>query len=353
MQARFIAPQAAEWGEAIATSEWDAYQLPAYLELWARFEEATPAAFCTKVNGKVTCVIPLLLKELGRNSGSCELHSPYGYPGMLWATDAQAQEVFDVLLHFGRAARELGASLAFLRMHPLQRTPAVLPPDTSMVYHGDVVVMDLSSGLDEMWKGFRKSHRYDIRKLTEAGFKTAFDEWELLGEFVRLYNDTMSRIHAGQFYRFPEKFFQRLMFQLPENIHLAAVRAPGGEVAAAALFLSGKKVLSYYLSASDPRFNRWAPTKLLIYDMAVWGKGKGYRSLLLGGGVGASHDSLYEFKAGFSALTKPFHTVRMILDRSGYEALSRAAGHEPNVERDLSAKYFPPFLASTGGGDGD
>ena len=53
-------------------------------------------------------------------------------------------------------------------------------------------------------------------------------------------------------------------------------------------------------------------------------KARGNRVMHLGGGLGGAHDSLFDFKAGFSKDRQPFRTWRVVVDPVRYAELSQA-----------------------------
>jgi hypothetical protein len=74
---------------------------------------------------------------------------------------------------------------------------------------------------------------------------------------------------------------------------------------------------------------------------------RGDRYLHLGGGVGGSDDRLLQFKRGFSELTFPFLTLRMITDPEKYRELTALSAQAANVpvEERLHSEYFPAYRA--------
>ena len=54
------------------------------------------------------------------------------------------------------------------------------------------------------------------------------------------------------------------------------------------------------LVSSDREYQHFAPTNLLLYEVACWGCENGYKTFHLGGGLDSKEDSLYKFKSAFN-----------------------------------------------------
>jgi hypothetical protein len=109
------------------------------------------------------------------------------------------------------------------------------------------------------------------------------------------------------------------------------------------LFTECAGIVQYSLSASDERFRRKSPTKLLLGDARLWSRKRGNKWLHLGGGLGAQKDALYKFKAGFSNCEKPFVISKVIFDQTEYgESVRQARNLAKNFE---DSQSFPEYRA--------
>jgi hypothetical protein len=79
-----------------------------------------------------------------------------------------------------------------------------------------------------------------------------------------------------------------------------------------------------------------------------WAKERGNKVFHLGGGVGSSKDSLYNFKAGFSKQRHPFLTLRLILDEEKYRYLGDCRAKYLKIQPEVLVKsnYFPAYRSS-------
>jgi sugar O-acyltransferase (sialic acid O-acetyltransferase NeuD family) len=350
-QSTFIGPTDPRWVDVLSRTVHDAYHLPEYLAICAKHEGAESLAFYSENSGRL-CLIPLLLRHLPEHLGApsfwCDLVSPYGYACPIYTHPTEGQQVSAFLNAFRTAADELGACSAFLRLHPLLEPQSHPELRLSMcVNHGETVSIDLTVSEEEMWRQTRDGHRSDIRRLQKLNFVAVMDDWDLYGEFIRMYRDTMLRRRAEPFYCFPDEYFADLKSALAHRLHFCCVLAPDGRLAAGGLFTAVNQIMEYHLSGSNTRYHRLAPTKLMLHFIRLWAKENGYSVLHLGGGTGAQSDSLFQFKAGFSLDRSQYKTYRLVTNEHRYTALSLRAGRTLTLPADLEAEFFPVYRQSS------
>src|SRR5690606_35890354 len=121
---------------------------------------------------------------------------------------------------------------------------------------------------------------------------------EIYDKFRILYNQTMKKNEAEEYYYFGEDFYKSVLEDLPFNAQIFFAEKDS-EVIAAAIMLAANGRMNYHLSASLTEYSRLAPTNLLLCKAALWGCANGYKTLYLGGGVSGKEDSLFKFKRSF------------------------------------------------------
>jgi lipid II:glycine glycyltransferase (peptidoglycan interpeptide bridge formation enzyme) len=119
---------------------------------------------------------------------------------------------------------------------------------------------------------------------------------------------------------FSDDYFAQLRDRLKGYVHLCSIMSPDNDLSAAAVFTTCGDIIQYHLGGTSPYYIKEAPSKLIFDAIRTWGKAAGYRYFHLGGGLGASQDSLFHFKAGFSAERRDFFTYRLIIDELKYQA---------------------------------
>jgi CelD/BcsL family acetyltransferase involved in cellulose biosynthesis len=344
MQGRVLEPGDPEWADIIASSPHDFYHLPAYASLCAAHEGGDAVAVVVR-DGPHVLLVPLVLRRIPGDA-LMDAASPYGYGGPIGTRDASPQFRREA---FGEAMRLLdarGVVACFIRLHPLL-DPDPTPRVGAVVQHGETVSVDLTRSSEDMWRETRADHRTQIRQSLRAGTAARFDAtWDRLSSFVRLYRRTMDRVSASRSYYFDDEYFVRLRAALGERLNLGVVEI-GGDVVAAALFVEEAGIVQYHLSGSDERFNRLRPNKVMLHGAREWAKARGNRVLHLGGGVGGMHDSLFEFKAGFSPQRHPFHTLRIVIRARDYQRLAAQRGR--SVDSGDHLGYFPSYRAASEG----
>lgn len=313
------------WQEALAELSHDVYHLPEYVAVEAQRLHGRGMAFLGTTSG-FRLFVPFVLVEIPNASGRDAL-APYGYPGPLAsdvmpAGDLRAASVA-TYAEMLRLLRERHAVTLFLRLHPLLSRPDLLPPAQGhLARHGQTVSIDLSLPEQDQWSQVRSNHRRQIRRARTVGLQTEIDlVGKQLGEFERLYLETMRRVGAEEHYFFPADYFTTLWERLGgEHLFVAAVRHEG-RVACAGLFSRSENIIQYLFGGTRTDALRLQPSKVMFDEVRRWGTVHGFQELHLGGGLGGRADDLFHFKAGFSKRRFAFHTWRYVIDEDAYRRL--------------------------------
>ncbi len=164
-----------------------------------------------------------------------------------------------------------------------------------------------------------------------------------LVDFTALYEETMSRLEAHDYYRFPEEYWHVLCTRLRERLVLSEARL-NGELVASALCLVGPRWLHYHLSATSEQGRRVGAANLVLLGAARWGQERGLEQFHLGGGMGGQQDSLFAVQGAFRTWQPARDGRRQ--DRARRRALPRAH-REPTT---LSFEgYFPAYRQHVAG----
>lgn len=283
---------------------WDALELDAYY----RRPYVEAAALLDR--GR-----PFLLEHEGAYFAGIErddprdVVTPYGYGGPTAGGFWDAYEEW---------ARERGAVTTFVRFHPLYGNQRGAP------IHVDELAPTVAWRLDQdrdLLAGLHFKHRNKVSKAEKAG--ATVTQHEGLGEFVPLYEDTMRRLDADDFYLFEPAYWERLA-ELPLARFDAAI---DGEVVASALCLATPPWLHYHLSGTTDAGRSTGSSTLVLLEAARWAQANGYERLHLGGGLSGKEDSLHHFKARFdpeglvpAAIGKAIHDEATYRELSGGDA---------------------------------
>jgi len=341
----FIQPDDPRWRQHLEAMPHDFYHLPDYVELCAKHEGGTAAAFYAE-EGESTFLAPLLIRSvptgLGAPSDWQDCVSPYGYSMPLITPSPDMLP--DFLDGFCRKARQRSIVTAFFRLHPLLALDhGMLRRFGQLIRHGQTVYFDLTQSKEVLWSQVSMNHRRNIAKLVRLGFQVSFDDWTRLPDFISLYYATMRRVEAGDAYFFSGEYFQDLRAKLGDRLHLACAVTETGETAAAGLFISTDGIVQYHLGGTAPAYLSLAPFKLVIDFMWRWAHDQSHRALHLGGGVGGTEDSLFHFKAGFSSARGEFYSYRLIVDHERNRILEQAAGFRSSSSDPEQSAFFPRY----------
>ena len=297
----------------------DAYYLHAYLETACLLDEGRPVLLHDGDS-----VFPFVLRDVP-GTDLRDVTTPYGYGGPLGEPG-----FYDAYDEWCRAN---GVVTTFLRFHPVFANQRLAPPRTHLEELGTTIEWTFEPD-DDLMAGMHPKHRNKVRKARKAGLETSVEEAPGdLSEFVALYDATMARLAAGDFYFFPAEYWRRL----EGDRHIVRVDARfGDELAASGLFLSSRPWLHYHVSGTTERGRDAAAANLVVFEAGCWGQANGFRSFHLGGGLRSGRDSLYDFKVRFAPDgEREAYEAKLVHDPDAYRQL----GGDPD---DLSG-FFPAY----------
>lgn len=321
----------------------DFYQEPGYAKLEAQHEHARPCALLVE-DGRCAMLLPLLIRPV--TDASWDAISPYGYSGPLLRGTQDPDFMCDALAAGAQMLRGVGVVSLFVRMHPLLLQAPARGLGT-LVRHCDTVAVDLRQPSDVLVEQMRRNHRVQIRQAREVGYSARWDASDAgYATFKRLYMETMRRLGASQFYCLDDSYFDDLRTALGERLRLVLVESDG-EVYAAGMFIETCGIVEAHLTASEASAGSACPkaTKLMFGFAIEESRASGHRWLHLGGGRQGEEDGLFHFKAGFSPLRFPFHTLRVVTNVAAYERL--VAAHDADDDAADISGYFPAYRRST------
>lgn len=263
--------------------------------------------------------------------------TPYGYGG--WLIEG---EKTDGLFSAYQSWCENNSIISeFVRFHPMVKNQEKAQPFYKIIQLGEVVHMELESP-EAIWNNITSKNRNVIRKAIKNNVKIYNGRYpEIYESFRRIYNGTMDKDDAEEYYYFEPEFYTSILNDLPQNAQVFyAVK--DGVVIAASIMLAANEMMDYHLSGSLREYNSLAATNLLLYKAALWGSANGYKSLYLGGGVGSGEDSLFKFKRAFyKGELNHFYIGNKIYNQEKYDALVDMREQEEIAE----SSFFPKYRA--------
>jgi lipid II:glycine glycyltransferase (peptidoglycan interpeptide bridge formation enzyme) len=335
MKGYLIGSNDPRWLAALERCRHDVYQRPEWAEFHSRINNAKACAVIVE-NDQHVLLCPVEYKVL--DPARWDAGSPYGYPGPVCSTDDQ-RTFGEMLLTVAHVLRSEGAVTWFVRFHPLLNALSSVGIG-HFVHHGSTVAIDLEKSLEQQWRETRSGHRSDIQRSEKLNI--AVEQSRSVQDhaaFARVYAETMHRVMAADFYHFAEGYSVELEQALGPDMQLWVAR-DGAEVIAASIFTTCRSsgIVQYHLSGTTGGALGVQPSKLILQQARCSFKSAGFRWMHLGGGLGSSDDGLFRFKRGFSPITWPFETLRVVLDSSEYNRRCNLAGTYRGSDR-----YFPPY----------
>lgn len=276
-----------------------------------------------------------------------DLATPYGYGGWLIESlcTASPPAVIDeeslawLFRDYERWCLRNNIVSEFIRFHPMIGNHSGVKDHYDVIELGEVVHLDLKYP-ELIWENLSSKNRNMIRKAMKNDVVVYNGRFpEIYRKFKIVYDSTMDKDEAEEYYYFEENFFDSVCKDLEQNAQVFWAEK-NEEVIAASIMLECNGLMNYHLSGSLREYSSLAPTNLLLYKAALWGCEHGMKTLYLGGGVGSGEDSLFRFKKAFykGDDLHHFHIGRKVFDSDVYQELTMMRGE--TIE---NVNFFPVY----------
>lgn len=344
----FSIEQSEQWDKIVRSfKEYDIYWLSGYVKAFKLHGDGEPQLYyfddsrCRGINVIMKRDIAADNRFRGKISENSywDIISPYGYGGWIIEGD-ETERLFDEYEQYCEKNRII---CEFVRFHPMLKNHNYCERNYHIVPLGDTVVLDLESP-EIIWNNFTSKNRNMIRKAKKNGIKIYMARNpDIYKIFRKIYNETMERDHAEEYYYFEETFYESILDDLPQNAQIFYAEYDE-KIIAASIVLTANGRMNYHLSGSIKKYSSLAPTNLILYEMALWGNANGYKTLYLGGGVGSKEDSLYKFKKSFCRRnnTNKFYIGKKIFNEEKYNELCSLRNIEIK-QNSLDEGFFPKY----------
>lgn len=339
----FTLEQSEQW-DAIVRSfkEHDVYWFSGYVKAFQMHGDGDPLLFYYE-DSNTRGINVVMKRDIAKDvhfTGKIEegkyidFATPYGYGG--WIVEGGGtDELFNA---YECWIREHKIISEFVRFHPLVKNHETNRNFYNVIQLGEVVHIDLSSP-EIIWNNIISKNRNVIRKASKNDVKIYNGRFpEIYKKFRSIYNETMDKDDAEEYYYFGEDFYNSVLEDLPHNSQVFYAEKDD-VIIAASIMLTANGYMNYHLSGSLREYSSLAATNLLLYKAALWGCANGYKTLYMGGGVGSGEDSLFKFKrAFFKGELNHFYIGKKIYDQAKYDELIEM--REP-----IDNGYFPKYRA--------
>lgn len=261
------------------------------------FQQAEHKIIFRSIKRKITQVAGIAVEE-----ALYDLETPYGYGGPL--TNCYDSEFLTAAFSAYKAeCVNQRIVCEFIRFHPFN--PLTQHEDCFDFFcqERQVVIVDLTLAQPERWSKYSKTTRNIIRKTQKVLERHQTDD--ALDDFLSLYQQTMDKNQAADFYYFDQDYFNQLS-AIP-GVELLAVKLADEHVSMG-FFMQTGELAHYHLSANNSELLRENGNYALLDFAFERAQQNGCKWMMLGGGrTSASDDSLFKFKTKFSDHIKPFY----------------------------------------------
>ena len=332
-----------EWDDIVSTfPNYDVYYLSGYVKAFHIHGDGEP--FLLYFEGQGLRAIYVYMKRPTAIEGIYDSVTPYGYGGVLFEGDTSEANVLAFWAAYLKKMSEEHIVDNFVRYHPVLKNAVPMKPISNVIDLGKTIAMDLSSP-ELIWENIHSKNRNMIRKAEKNGIVIEHGQgMELFDKFIEIYNATMDKDHAEEYYYFKRPFYESIHNDLRNNYEMFYAKLEDKIIAMSIMIFANGR-MNYHLSGSDIEYRNLAPSNLLLYKAALWGYEQGFRTFHLGGGVGSGEDNLYKFKAAFNKNSDyQFSIGKQVFDQEKYDELVEIR-RKSDPTFNGESKFFPLYRA--------
>ena len=278
-----------EYSSLYATNESELFEF--------EYQEADKKISFRSIKRKIEDVAGVAIKE-----ELYDLETPYGYGGPL-TNCYETEFIENAFSAYRKECIAQNIVSEFIRFHPFNPISKFCDLFDFHVQERQVVVVDLTLTTEERWTKYSKTTRNILRKANKKLQRRKDNA--ALDNFYSLYELTMDKNNASDFYYFQTEYFNKL--SEVNGVELLNVELENS-IVSAGFFMHGKELAHYHLSANHIDFLRENGNYALLDFAFENAKAQGCSWMMLGGGrTSDENDSLFKFKAKFSDLILPFY----------------------------------------------
>lgn len=298
----------------------DVYYTEEYVRL---YETETERALCYVYTEDNKCFLMPFLSRAFIHKGETyyDFETAYGYGGPIYNTEDETfiSTAWGAFIDY---ANQNNYVCGFVRFHPIINNVIGFEEVGKLFPDRKTIAIDLSEGIEVAWaKEIHTKNRNVIKKGDKNGLKFIVDNnYEYLSEFISLYNSTMDKLSAEDFYYFKDTYYENLKKNIQDSF-LGLVEF-SGKIIAAAIFFYSIPYGHYHLAGSDSSTLSLAPNNFLLWNAAKELANRGVHKFHLGGGTDGNEDnSLYQYKRKFSKSEYQFSFGKLIFNQDIYDSI--------------------------------
>lgn len=331
-----------EWDEIVKSfKDYDIYYLNGYNKCLEINGDGSPLLFYYE-DSSIKAVNVVIKRDVSKDpkfKGLIEenkyfdFSSPYGYGGWIVEGNGSTDNLFK---EYENWCKENKIISEFVRFHPLIDNQKYSESFYNVIPLGKVIALD-TRDKDIMWANMSSRNRNKVKKARNNSIIITNNGVEKLDIFKTIYEETMTRDNAEDYYFFDDKYYDCLFNDLKDNVTIFNAEY-NNEVISSCIIMFANNRVSYHLSGSRRMTNNIYETNLLLYSVGEWANEQGFDTFLLGGGVGSHEDNLYRFKEGFDDK----HNYQFYIGKKTYneELYNELVSKRSNIE---NPNYFPMY----------
>lgn len=269
-----------------------------------------------------------------------DISSVYGFSGPLLNTEndnfkKQAWEEVD------RWARENNVVCEFVRFSVFLKNHLWAHSECKIEINRPISYTLLKEDSDEQFKSLPSKTQNMIRRAQREGFTSRILSLEDgLTDFIELYEKTMNRNGASNFFYYGQKYYDYFLKMPKEEVVLSAV-FKDSQMVSAAIGLKNDDYVFYHLGASLKEASRLGAGNLVLFELSMYCLKKKLRFFNVGGGRTSSlDDPLFRFKKNNGTGVTDFYIGKRIIDNKIYENIKEQWMElNPNV-KPLNLQFY-------------
>ena len=268
-----------------------------------------------------------------------DIITPYGYGGPLIMGSKEILKDFRKV--FCMYCKEESIVSEVITFHPLLKNASDMDGYCELQYVRKTTAVNLANDLGMIRAQYTGMNKRNIKIARKNGLvcKEVEKNKRNIQIFLKIYNETMDRQNATDFYYFPFEIIEKQLQDTPiSKSHLLFVYY-GDKVISATILFTTTHFSHYHLGASHIDYLYLRPNNLIFDYMIKISKTEGCTLLHLGGGY-EDDDGLFKYKSSFTNNNMyDYYIGKNILDSELYNLLV----DEKKQDYILKENYFPLY----------
>ena len=308
-----------------------------YIKLFADYEQGQ-GLLCIYEDENGLVYYPFIKKSID-NTKYFDITGPYGYGGPLYKVIKNQYELIkEFRKEFDKYCNENNIISEFIRFHPLLDNHKYLQEHLEVLEIKKIVYIDLTKSEEEIFSNYKSSNRRAIKKALRETVEV-FKDNNKFQDFKEIYENTMDRNNAMDYYYFNDSFFKKINSTMINNINYYYSQRED-KIISTELVLYSSDFAHSYLGGTLSEFFQYRPNNLLKHEIILDCKNRGIKYFILGGGYSAN-DGLFNYKLTFNPMgIRSFYIGKKIHNSSIYKNLIKEIFKEEEME---NVNYFPLY----------